>query len=164
MQRDPLGKGLVDPLADPHFEARPTPPHPTPAHYPNPLRFQPDHGTGSRGWQATEAQRSIDPLTALAATIGLLRPDWRHDAIRAALVRTSGSWREVARRALHVALDPDQRTPLGIENADMRPYDATPLPPTPDELRNAGRCEHGAVVRTVAGRPACPLCRTGAAS
>ncbi len=113
-------------------------PHHTTPHHTTKNYSQQDHGTAVRGWQATEGQRSIDPLTALAATIGLLRPEWRHDVIRAVLARTSGSWHDIARRALTVALDPEQRTPLGIENADMRRYDATPVPPSITEQIAAG--------------------------
>ena len=74
------------------------------------------------------ALRDVHPLDAMAATVALIRPDWNPEAIRAVLARTHGSTHELARRALTVALDPDQRTPLGIENADLRRYEPTPGP------------------------------------
>ena len=82
--------------------------------------------------------RQIHPLDALTATIGAIRPDWPIHGIRAALANTGGSWHDIARRALTVALDPDTRSPWRITNADLRPYAPTPLPPSLDEQIAAG--------------------------
>ena len=121
-------------------------PHHTTPHHTTKNYSQPDHGTGGRGWQATQAMRDIPAVDTLAAAVCLIRPDWNHAAVRAVLLRTGGSWRDLATRALRVALNPDQRTPLGIENADLREYEPTQTPPTLTEYRNAPRCDHGAEV------------------
>lgn len=115
---------------------------------------QPDHGTGAAARSVDrEPTRTIPPIDALTAVACLLRPDWPPALVRATLARTSGSWRDLATRTLRVALDPDQRTPLGIENADMRRYESTPRHLTRAEWETAPRCDHGAI----AG--ACALCR-----
>ena len=103
------------------------------------------------------ALRAIHSLDGLAVALAMLRPDWDVVAIRATLARSNGSHRDLARRALTLALDPDVRTPNGIENADMRRYDPTPVLPSVAEALSLEFCpEH-----TDAGFrvDACPLCR-----
>lgn len=100
--------------------------------------YQRDHGTGPHGDKTTTAAvREIPPLDALTAAVCLIRPDWNHAIVRATLARTHGSWLELATRALRVATDPDARTPLGIENADMRKHDTTPIPPPWHQVKAA---------------------------
>ena len=85
--------------------------------------YQRDHGTTREPGKWTTTQREVTPLDALAAAVCLIRPDWNHTTVRSTLLRTHGSWREIATRALRVALDDDARTPYAIENGDMRRYE-----------------------------------------
>lgn len=103
------------------------------------------------------ALRAIHSLDGLAVALAMLRPDWDVAAIRAVLGRSNGSTRDIARRALTLALDPDVRTPNGIENADMRRYDTTPVLPTVAEALALELCPR----HTPAGfrADACPMCR-----
>lgn len=119
---------------------------------------QRDHGTGPRGDKATTATiREIPPLDALTAAVCLIRSDWNPAVVRATIARTHGSWQELAVRALRVATDPDARTPLGIENADMRRHDTTPAAMHIRDARAATRCPNGAIHDP---HP-CALCRAG---
>ena len=108
---------------------------------------------GSRNSDRDRALREIHPLDAMAVTLAMIRPDWSPTHIRAVLARSNGSTRDLARRALTLALDPDVRTPNGIENADMRRYDPTPVLPTVAEALNPQLCAHEFRVG------ACPVCR-----
>lgn len=98
-----------------------------------------DHGTSAGADKATTTLREVTPLDALAAAVCLIRPDWNHAAVRSTLARTNGSWREIATRALRVALDGDSRTPYAIENGDMRRYEKSEAERHPSAITYAER-------------------------
>lgn len=158
MSANPSGNPSPNPSGNPHFEPRATPaPTTTPTTEPAYAR---DHGTGLRGEKAaTAAIREIPPLDAIAATICLIRPEWRHGLVRATLARTNGSWRELAIRGLRIALDADVVTPLGLENADRRRYEQADMAPRPEDHRaylkaiDKADCGHGDLAEK------CALCR-----
>jgi len=98
----------------------------------------------------------------MAVTVALLRPDWHIGAIRGVLGRTRASRIELAERVLLVALDPEQRTPLGIENGDLRRYKPEPMTyPTVAEALATTAEENLDEHDFPHGR--CPVCRRGAA-
>ena len=106
------------------------------------------------------ALRTIHPIDGLAVALAMIRPDWSVTHVAAVLARSSGSHSEIAQRALTLALDPDVRTPNGIENADMRRYDRVPVLPSVSDLLaetdDRNLCGHGGV------RGRCPFCRGAA--
>lgn len=112
---------------------------------------------GSRSNSVIMALRSIHPIDAMTVTLATLRPDWSPTRIRAVLLRSNGSNEALAKRALTLALDPDVRTPNGIENADMRKYDPTPVLPSVAEALTLKLCP----VHEDDGfrADACPKCR-----
>jgi len=120
--------------------------------HPLPLPHIPTPSTSS----VIMALRAIHPIDAMAVTLATIRPDWSPTHIRAVLARSNGSTRDLARRALTLALDPDVRTPNGIENADMRRYEPTPVLPTVAEALAPTLCAHEFRVG------GCPMCRKDA--
>ena len=88
----------------------------------------------------------IDPWDALTRVLSLLRPDWRPEAIRGALLDDKRPPRDVVRAAVTAALDPDVRHPGAI--AHRTPGTTTPTPPRfrsddlcPDHLDAAATCK-----------------------
>lgn len=114
-------------------------PHHTTPHHTTKNDFQRDHGTTREVGKWTTTQREVTPLDALAAAVCLIRPDWNHTTVRSTLLRTHGSWREIATRALRVALDDDARTPFAIENGDMRRYEKSDAERHPSAVTYAER-------------------------
>lgn len=143
---NPSGKGSPNPYSErqtnPRLERRATP-APTPS--PTPLGL--DLGTSTR---------ALDPLTATTATVLILRPDWREDAVRAVLARDPRPWRTVVAAALTCALDPRIEHPNAIETSNPAGSShPTPVPPPIAEVYAPRQtCGHGGIV----GR--CPMCRT----
>ena len=87
----------------------------------------------------------IDPWDALTRVLSLLRPDWRPEAIRGALLDDKRPPRDVVAAAVACALDPDTRHPAAI--AHRTTGSATPTPPNlrrddlcPVHLDDAATC------------------------
>lgn len=88
---------------------------------------------------------SIDPWDALTRVLSLLRPDWRPEAIRGALLDDKRPPRDVVAAAIACALDADVRHPGAI--AHRTTGTATPTPPNlrrddlcPVHLDDAATC------------------------
>ena len=69
----------------------------------------------------------LDPWDALTRVVSLLRPDWRPEAIRGALLDDKRPPRDVVAAAIACALDPDIRHPGAL--AHRTTGSATPTPP-----------------------------------
>jgi len=87
----------------------------------------------------------IDPWDALTRVVSLLRPDWRPEAIRGALLDDKRPPRDVVAAAIACALDADVRHPGAI--AHRTTGTATPTPPNlrrdtlcPVHLDDAATC------------------------
>ena len=87
----------------------------------------------------------IDPWDALTRVVSLLRPDWRPEAIRGALLDDKRPPRDVVAAAIACALDADVRHPGAI--AHRSTGTATPTPPNlrrdtlcPVHLGDAATC------------------------
>ena len=77
----------------------------------------------------------VDPWDALTRVVSLLRPDWRPEAIRGALLDDKRPPRDVVAAAIACALDADVRHPGAI--AHRTTGTATPTPPN---LRRDALC------------------------
>lgn len=125
-----------------------------------PSSNSPEYGTdavrATRAIEQTVAAKvnGIDPRHGLAAVLVMLRPDWRPEAVYAAIVGSVLPARDLVPLAVRLALDPETRHPGRITTADARP--ATPVFP------RAPRCPHGVLADPDGRGTGCEGCGTRA--
>lgn len=105
---------------------------------------------------ALAANRGIENVEHLAATIRSIRPDWTDVAIEAAIWSDDRPWRTVVAASIRGALldGPDTiRHPNGLRYVNPAGDTTVERLPSVDDALNPELCPHGSRVG------ACPMCR-----